>query len=869
MPSLLTRRRQRHTQATAAAVAEVVKAAYQAGGRPVDPQAMVTAIAQQVSATAGVEPDEVAAAITAQGLDWSRPFSPGAPVAPYIGYRGEPRGHDYPVGRNTRVTPRQGRVSFDTMRALIDSYDVAQICIRHLTNDVRSLELQVLPADGVTGDVEADIAAAKAFLARPDGRQRWHTWLASYLSDVLRYDAGCLYRRRNLAGDLIGLEVVSGRTILPLTDWYGRAPTGDAPAYLQIIQGAPWLWLYADDLIYEPLNPIPDSVYGTAPIEAVLLTGNTDVRWQWYFLQYFTEGSVPDAFAEAPPDQSLPGQVEEWQAYWDAVMEGDQAQKHRVRWVPSGTKFTPTKSDEFSDLFPLYLMRRCAAAFGVTPNDLGFTEDVNRAVGETQVDVQFRVGTRPILTHVEAILTGELQEQLGLRVKIAFDEGREVEDRLSEAKAHQVYVMIGAESVDEVRRDVLGLPVAADEMTPRFVFSNKDGAIPLSTIHAAAGRVDDLTGAPEPGSVDDAAPGGQVVVAPQGLIAEKAPPVVEKAAGPDGKALHAWRLHARQRVAKGRAPRRFTGTGLGDAAERLLHAGLLAARDRGEVDALFAVAVAKETPAVDRPAVDSVEAHYEPRIAAALKALYPDAAANARAVMAGRVAKDLDTPAVDESTVAAVLAAFRAAMPDADTAELMALLRGLYGDGYIAGAHELPGLALPVSMLPEVNWDDWTPGWAQAADAAGGLNGGPGLTALLAQAEITVRSIAATQLDRMCDTIAAGLANGDAMTTVADALAPIMDDPSRALMVARTETARAAQAATMDAYQANGVTQWTWLVGGDPCPVCDALAAGGPYDVGDGPDLPQHPNCRCAASPAVTTGSDTTSSDDEGGDDGS
>lgn len=465
-------------------------------GTVVDLAGTARALTQVAAPVWGATPEDIQAALAEQGMEFAPPFSPGRPLNPYYGYSAPPRIRDYPVGENITTRPRWNRISFDTLRGIIDSYDVAKIAIRHLIRDVTSLDVLYQPMPGVTDEVDDDIEAAQSFLKKPDGQLTLSTWLSKWLNDVLRYDAGPIYKRRNERGDLIGLDVIDGTTIAPLIDYFGRRPEPDAPAFLQWIQGLPWDWLTTDDVIYMPLNPVSDSSYGMAPIEDVLLTANTDIRFQWYFLQFFTEGTIPEGIMHAPPDQSDPTQVEQWQEVWDAFLEGDQAMKHKVRWVPHGADWTPTKTDKFDETFPMYLMRRTVAAFGVTPNDLGFTESVNRATGDTQVDVQFRVGTAPILGYVEDVLNSVLQDDLGLKVQIQFDDGQEKEDRYIEAQAHQVYVTIGAESPEEVRRDVLGLPVSPDEMTPRFILS-RTGPVPLKSIIEIAGDVDEKTGSPK------------------------------------------------------------------------------------------------------------------------------------------------------------------------------------------------------------------------------------------------------------------------------------------------------------------------------------------------------------------------------------
>jgi hypothetical protein len=445
------------------------------------------------------------------GMTWGPPFPPGRPLDPFFGWRRAPRTWDYTVGENVQLTPRWSRISFQTIKAIYEAYDVAQVCVRHLINDVRSLDYDWVPISGERDDVSGDIETARQFFSYPDKAQPFRNWLAEYLQDVLRYDAGTLYCRRTEAGEPYALEVVSGATMIPLIDFYGRVaadrddtdtpmpevwPGGDTPGFMQIIEGMPWTWHTIDDIIYQPWNPLPESQYGLAPLEAILLTANTDIRFQQHFLDYFTQGSLPAGFMEAPQDLSDPSLIAELQETWDALMVGDQEMLRRIRFVPFGSKFTPVKNSDFDEAFPLYLMRRVCAAYGITPANLGFTETVNRATSDTQVDIQWRVGTLPLVRHVEDVLNLFVSKHLGLRCQIQFDKGQEIEDRLMTMQAHQGYVDMGAISVDEVRAE-LGKPIDRSRPIPRMINNARLGPIPLIAIESMSGKIDEETYAPD------------------------------------------------------------------------------------------------------------------------------------------------------------------------------------------------------------------------------------------------------------------------------------------------------------------------------------------------------------------------------------
>jgi 8-oxo-dGTP pyrophosphatase MutT (NUDIX family) len=446
------------------------------------------------------QPTAMQAGEAASQMTSSTPFGPGAPIRPYDGYSRHPRSQNFASGYNISARPRSHeRVAFETLKGLVESYDVAQMCIWHRIDSIRSLDWSLVAEKGTTGDVEDAITIGMAALARPDRQTPFATWLASWLYDILAYDAGSLYRLRNRGGRAIGLRVVDGTTIAPLLDNWGNSPEDPAEAYVQYANGLPWGWLTRKDLIYEPFRKVAGSPYGRAPLESILLNANTDLRFQAYFLQRFTDGNIPQAFASAPEGWT-PSQIEQFQANWDALMQGDETIKSQIKWMPPGGKIEWNNEKDFSDAFSLFLMRKTAAAYHVVPADLGFTESVNRSSGESQADVQHRVGDLPLIQHCQGILSSFLQDDLGLPLKFTFDLGEEQADRLEQAQADQIYVNLGAISPTDVREMRYGLPEPDGVPVPRFIASTRSGPIPLAALYGVAGQVDPATAAPEPGA---------------------------------------------------------------------------------------------------------------------------------------------------------------------------------------------------------------------------------------------------------------------------------------------------------------------------------------------------------------------------------
>lgn len=207
------------------------------------------------------------------------------------------------------------------------------------------------------------------------------------------------------------------------------------------------------------------------------------------------------------------------------------------------------------------------------------------------------------------------------------------------------------------------------------------------------------------------------------------------------------------------------------------------------------------------------------------------------------------------------LAAARAAVDSVgiDTAALAAALIEAYGESYVVGTHvameTLPAeiTATGPGWVTAIDWADWEPGHATAAAELAGTDGGRGLARMLDEAAIVIRGIDDTTRDLLAHALAEGTAAGENAATLAGRLSTILDDPARAEMVARTESARAMTVAARDSYTDNGIAGRQWLAASDAEPDCAALngaivAMDAEFPTGD---PPLHPRCRCAIAPVL------------------
>jgi hypothetical protein len=197
----------------------------------------------------------------------------------------------------------------------------------------------------------------------------------------------------------------------------------------------------------------------------------------------------------------------------------------------------------------------------------------------------------------------------------------------------------------------------------------------------------------------------------------------------------------------------------------------------------------------------------------------------------------------------------------ADSAPLVKALKNLYADAGMKGTKEalsqMGGAAKLGSgmsgLVGGVNWSEWKPGNPAAAEKVAGK----GLADLLRNADVIVRGISATTMNRMGDIIATGLEDGLTYQDISDGVNELLDNPTRSDIISITETNRAFNASAIDEYQAAEMPGWEWVSYAGACDECDA--EDGPHDFGD-EYPPAHPNCRCAV---VTQLPDGTTTEEE------
>ncbi len=226
------------------------------------------------------------------------------------------------------------------------------------------------------------------------------------------------------------------------------------PAYQQVLKGLPAVNYSARDIIYRPRNVRAHRVYGYSPVQQVLMTVNIALRRQLWQLDYFSEGSIPDALIGVPANWT-PDQIKQFQDYWDTEFAGDLAKRRRAKFVPgeAAAKVVQTKEPAHKDDFDEWLARIICYAFSVPPQ--WAVKLMNRATADNQSAQAEDEGLEPTKEWVKDLCRRDHRRRVRLaRPGAAWldeDDGAAANEAALEGR-----VKLGALTLNEMR-DALGL----------------------------------------------------------------------------------------------------------------------------------------------------------------------------------------------------------------------------------------------------------------------------------------------------------------------------------------------------------------------------------------------------------------------------
>ncbi|UFW91047.1 phage portal protein [Bradyrhizobium barranii] len=690
-----------------------------------------------------------------------------------------------------------------------------------------------------TAEADPRVAALKEFFEKPDGVHTWTEWLRLLLEDMFVIDAATLYMEKSRGGQLLALHPLDGGTIKRVIDDWGRTPTAMQPeigtdnkptgrmlqpvAYQQVLKGLPAIDYTTSELLYKPRNIRTNRAYGFSPVEQIIMTVNIALRRQMFLLNYYTEGNIPEALVGVP-ETWTPAQIQEYQTYFDQLMAGDLAARRRLKFIPGGIAkggVVATKEPELKSDFDEWLVRICCFAFSVSPTP--FIKQMNRATAGTQKEQSDQEGLAPVLSWIRSVINGIIVAELKISdLEFAWGDDTQIEPK-DEADILTKYTA-GAVMTLNQAREKLGLEPYSNPLANEPMVLTAQGYVPLTAYDDTQKRADEsaknmadaLTGGAAGDQDDPNNPGGG------GKSGAVVPDAASPAAGkPDAKAEKVrasehWPFNKSAKRLRRLAPIPF-----------------------------------------DRKATRVATASIQHRLQIAFGKWKPALIKQVAKALAEQGVQKIDD--ADEEEIAANIAAALEFDGLSSLANDLGIDLGDIATNSVSHVIAQMGVTDAGDLVNQVN--DRAVAFARdrAAEMVGMRYDEDGTLVENPNAEWAITDTMRDDLKRV---IADGLEQNigiDEITANIEALGGFSAD--RAEMIAEAEVRRANSQAALDGYGAARDSLdirmgKQWLLGPNPCEVCQANADQGVIDIDEpfqsGDDAPPgHPWCECALAPVV------------------
>lgn len=318
---------------------------------------------------------------------------------------------DYPwhfwIAQNPKQLPGK-IIDATSLRSIAERCDIVRSCIEHIKREVKAQPLTVYPIDPEKSSsrTENRVKAATAWLSEsgPLGGvgNAQQQFIDKVIEDLLVLGCYSVWYEQNRRGDVISCHAIDVSTIRPVTDGKGWLNT-ETP-YQQYIQGVPIVSFKPGELRYDGLFPKTHTPYYTSPIEWILGPITASMKADDWNRSWLTGSTSHAGDIYTLPDTWTVKQVQEFTAFWDAIMKADSDERRSTKFLPSGSNKLSDFSRHEMDFqeYEMWLLRRICSIFSVQPASIGYAGEQYKVSQDASHEETRRVGLGPIIASLEA-----------------------------------------------------------------------------------------------------------------------------------------------------------------------------------------------------------------------------------------------------------------------------------------------------------------------------------------------------------------------------------------------------------------------------------------------------------------------------------
>ena len=266
-------------------------------------------------------------------------------------------------------------------------------------------------------EYEEVIQKVKTFLEQPNsmGQTFWEVW-GMFMDDVLDLDAGVIFKGRNGAGELVEIYAYDGSKFLFKIEEHGLIE-GFYQYSFRYPENQP-KFFERKDIVYGKIGVNTDNYpYGWSPLQSIQQVVELMIQSDRYNKDFFKNNATPDGIVSIPMEQES---LERFKFAWEQQVKG---KPHKLIFHNSEANFTPlatsNKDMEWLEGQKWYF-HVIFAAYGLSPQEVGFYENSNRSTGESQERVSVKNAIKPYLKLIEDKINREIIPELTGDDKVKF-----------------------------------------------------------------------------------------------------------------------------------------------------------------------------------------------------------------------------------------------------------------------------------------------------------------------------------------------------------------------------------------------------------------------------------------------------------------
>lgn len=368
------------------------------------------------------------------------------------------------------IRPVFGKPRLNVSYGELEEYEsniLIRMILAHIIDSVTQTEFSIIPIkeeDEVSDEIQGTIDKATEFFGARKWMESWDSTLRRMLPDLLLYDCGLIIKvfpkncydensvlREDNKEPPVALIARDGRSFLLDSTPYGEIEAVWQYSFMQI-QAHPRLFS-PDEIIYLQMRPQSRSIYGVANLQIVkdvldYLTASIAAN------RAFWQNGMWPGLQIDHPDIVCPEELRARAEMYKETLKGEK-NYNRALITAGGTKVTPlqftNQQNQWLEVSE-YFQKLVFALWKISPSQLGFTEQTNRATAIVQSENYKQEGVRTVLKLLENYLNREIiWKYFGENIKFKFDDSLDLTDKKQLTDIDHLQLTDGTITINEIR----------------------------------------------------------------------------------------------------------------------------------------------------------------------------------------------------------------------------------------------------------------------------------------------------------------------------------------------------------------------------------------------------------------------------------